>query len=116
MKPEATDRQLSLSLEPVFSECWSTLREFVQHRAHMSDRQMKWIAAEMDLSPSQFSRKLAESASDSARLTCGDLEAFIEATGDTTPIVYLVEKFITRNKDERIAELEAQLAELRGAA
>ena len=75
---------------------------------------MKWIAAEMDLSPSTLSRKLAESPGDSSRLTVADLERFMEVTGDTSPIAYLVEKFLANRTDERIAELEAQLAALRG--
>lgn len=111
MKVGETDSQLTLRFESGMTEAFATCREFVDDRAHHQGRQLKWIAAEMDLSPSALSRKLSQI--DQSRLTLDDLERFIEVTGDTSPILYLVEKYLTDREAERLAELEAENAVLR---
>ena len=45
------------------------------------------------------------------RFTLDDLERFIEATDDTSPVLYLVEKYLTDR--DRIAQLEAELKRLK---
>jgi hypothetical protein len=106
--------QVTLNFDAGISDAFPTLREFVAHRTHHQGRPQKAIAADLDYSPSHWSRKCAESPDDSLRMTCNDLEAFMEATGDTSPVLYLVEKYMT--KHDRIAELEAELKRLKGAA
>jgi hypothetical protein len=72
---------------------------------------MKAIAADMDYSPSDLTRKLSQSPKDSRRFTLDDLETYIDVTGDTQPVLYLVEKYLA-SPDEletlkrRVAELE----------
>jgi hypothetical protein len=46
------------------------------------------------------------------RFTLDDLERFVEVTGDTSPVLYLVEKFLAHRHD-RLEELEAEVARLR---
>lgn len=81
--------------------------------AGSSWRQQKVIAADLDMAPSQLARKLAQSPGDSARFTLDDLEAYLRTTGDTAPVLYLVDKYLRQtDRDEllrRIAELEGQL-------
>lgn len=105
--------QLTLSFEAGYAECYATCREFVASRVHMQGRPQKVIAADMDYSPSDLSRKLAQNPDDSRRFTLDDLERFMETTGDTSPIYYLVEKFIAEGGGE-IEHLERRLAELKG--
>jgi hypothetical protein len=76
--------------------------------------QQKAIAMEMDYAPSVLSRKLAQSPNDSMRTTLDDLEKYMEVTGDTTPIYYLVDKHLNSNCDE-IKRLKEQLAQLEKA-
>lgn len=73
---------------------------------------MKAIAADMDLSPSDLTRKLAQSPKDSRRFTLDDLEHYIQNTKDVEPIKYLIEKYLADTKDEQIAALKKQIAEL----
>lgn len=66
----------------------------------------------MDYSPSHLSRKCAQSPDDSMRLTLDDFERFIEVTQDTSPVLYLVEKYLAADST-RIEELEAELSRLK---
>lgn len=104
--------QITLNYDPGLVDAYSTCREYVAARVHSQGRPQKAVAADMDYSPSQLSRKLAQSPDDSMRFTLDDLERFIEATGDSSPVLYLVEKYLAGNRD-RIADLEAEIARLK---
>lgn len=105
--------QLTLNFEAGLSECYASCREYVAARIHQQGRSQKAIAADMDYSPSDLSRKLSQSPDDSRRFTLDDLEKFIEVTGDTQPVLYLVEKYLARQDvdtlQRRIEELSAML-------
>lgn len=103
--------QVTLNFDAGISEAYPSCREFVAHRIHHQGRPQKSIAADMDYSPSHLSRKCAQSPDDSLRMTLDDLEKFIEVTGDTSPVLYLVEKYLTESN--RIAQLEEELARLK---
>lgn len=104
--------QITLNYDSGVVDGYETCREYVASRVHAQGRPQKAIAADMDYSPSHLSRKLSQSPDDSMRFTLDDLESFIRSTGDTKPILYLVEKYLTENTD-RLAELEAEVARLR---
>mgnify|MGYP005812090793 CR=1 FL=1 len=105
--------QLTLNLAPGLSSAYPTCREFVAARVHQLGRPQKAIAADLDMAPSQLTRKLAQAPGDSARFTLDDLEQYIASTGDADPVLYLADKYLRRaDPDElraRIAELELQL-------
>ena len=109
--------QLTLDFAPGISGGYESCREFVAARVHQLGRPQKSIAADLDMAPSQLTRKLAQSPGDSARFTVDDLEAYMASTGDTDPILYLADKFLRRADPDdlrrRIAELEQQLGEIR---
>lgn len=105
--------QLTLNFEAGLVECYGTCREFVSARVHQQGRPQKAIAADMDYSPSDLSRKLSQHPDDSRRFTLDDLERYIAATGDTHPVLYLVEKYLAGAGDE-LADLERRIAELKG--
>lgn len=104
--------QLTLNFDAGLVDGYSSCREFVAYRVHHQHRQQKAIAADMDYSPSDLSRKLAQSPDDSRRFTLDDLEKFIEVTGDNSPVLYLVEKYLSKTEGE-IEQLERRLAELK---
>lgn len=103
--------QITLSFEKGIAACYGTCREYIAGQIHKQGRPQKAIAADMDYSPSHLSRKCSQSPDDSMKFTLDDLERFIAVTGDVTPVLYLVEKFLTDH--DRIAELEAELARLK---
>lgn len=108
--------QMTLDFAPGLSGGYDSCREFVAARVHQLGRPQKAIAADLDMAPSQLTRKLAQAPGDSARFTLDDLEAYMQRTGDTDPILYLADKYLRRtDPDElrrRIAELEVQLREV----
>lgn len=106
--------QITLNYDAGLTEAYSTCRELVGSRVHQQGRSQKSIAADMDYSPSQLSRKCAQSPDDSMRFTLDDLESFVTVTGDTQPILYLVEKYLAGPK--HIAKLEAELERLKSVA
>jgi hypothetical protein len=107
--------QMSLNFEPGRAESYGTCREFVAARVHQIGRPQKAIAADMDYSPSDLSRKLAQNPDDSRRFSLDDLERYMDVTGDTEPVLYLVEKYLG-DEAKQIEELERRLQELRDRA
>lgn len=111
--------QLTLNFERGLAECYPTCREYVAARIHQQGRPQKAIAADMDYSPSDLSRKLAQSPGDPRRFSLDDLEKFIEVTGDTKPVLYLVEKYLARvspdDIERQIQALQEKLAAARAA-
>lgn len=87
-------RQMTLDFTPGLTERHETLLACLRECAHTQRAPMKAIAADMDLSLSELSRKLAGNPDDTRRFSVDDLERFISATGDMTPIYYLIERFI----------------------
>lgn len=69
-------------------------------------------AADMDCSPSDLTRKLSGNPEDHRRFSVEDLERYIQVTGDTQPVYYLVEKYLAGGGSE-IEALERRLAQLK---
>lgn len=85
--------QLSLNFEPGLAERHRSLTACIRERVYGHGKPLKTIAGDMDLSETELTRKLAENPNDTRSFNCGDLEAYIKATGDVTPVYYLIEKF-----------------------
>jgi hypothetical protein len=107
------DQQLTLNFKAGLSDCYSSCREYTQSLVHNQGRPVKNIAADMDFSPSQLGRKLAQSPGDSARFTLDDLENFMQVTGDTSPIKYLIDKYLANATCKKIEDMERELALLK---
>lgn len=101
--------QHTLNFEPGLAERWKSLKGCMRERVYAHPKPLKAIAADMDLSESELSRKLADNPNDTRDTTLDDLEAYIKATGDTTPIFYLIEKFAVSEGAKR-AYAAAELA------
>lgn len=107
--------QLTLDFTPGLAERHATLLDCVRSAVYTHRNPLKTIAADMDMSQSELSRKLSGNPEDHRRFTVEDLEKFIQATGDLTPIYYLVEKYLTDEdvKQRRaLAELAKQLPDV----
>ena len=101
--------QHTLNFDPGMAERWPSLKSCVRERVYANRLPLKAVAANMDLSESDLSRKLGENDSDPRKFNVDDLERYIQTTGDTTPILYLVEKFAV-NEDAKKAYAAAELA------
>ena len=103
-------KQLSIEFEPDVVRAYEWADEYVASRVHQQKAPQKTIAMEMDLSPSQLSRKLAPDDHDQARFTLKDFERYMRATRDMEPLKYLVAKHMTPETKE---EIEAKIKELK---
>ncbi len=100
----STSHQLTLDFMPGLAERHSSALECVRECVYTSRNPLKTVAADMDMSQSELSRKLSGNPDDSRRFTLDDLERFIQSTGDVTPIYYLIEKYL---EDEKVKQQRA---------
>lgn len=98
--------QLTLSFEPGLSERYTGLRECVAAGVYRNG--LGNTAIDLDIAPGNLSVQL--SADPSRHFSVDSLERYVEKTGDTTPIYYLVEKFL---KEKAASSDAAELAALR---
>lgn len=104
--------QMTLDFEPGLTEKHPHLLDCVRSAAYTHRNPLKTIAADMDVSQSDLSRKLAGNPEDPRRFSVDDFERFIIATGDVTPIYWLIERFLQDEKlkqDRALQELAKQL-------
>lgn len=93
-----------LNFNQGLSDQFDSCREFVADQVRFGARQQKAVAAMMDYSPSDLSRKLAQSPGDSRRFTLDDLELYMDQTGDVEPVLYLVDKYLSPDPEEGSAK------------
>lgn len=105
--------QMVLDFESGAPLSYTTLKEFVSARIHQLGKPQKAVAADMDLSPSQLSRKVSNNPDDTMNLTVDDLERYLETQRDFKPLYYLVEKYLGESSEaallRQIEQLQAQL-------
>ena len=109
--------QLTLDFQPGLTELRTSCLDCVDAQIKASGKPLKTIAADMDMSSSELSRKLAAHKDDPRHFTLVDLEKYLASTGDTTPILYLAQKYCVSNdvkRDQALAAL-ANLAPQIGA-
>ena len=107
--------QLTLEFEPGMVERHPTAMDCLRASVYSGAKPIKTIAADMDLSSSTLSRKLAQEPDDPRRFSLDDLEHYIAATGDTSVVEYLAAKHLQSDDHRRMQTLSAAsrlLAEL----
>lgn len=104
--------QLTLNFEPGLAERYGSLRECVATGVYQ--RGLKRVAIDLDQAPSNLSVQLSEDHS--RNFSVDSLEKYIEKTGDTAPIHYLIERFLAsgaRNDgSKKVAAMRAKMAEM----
>jgi len=107
--------QLTLDFESGLVDAYPSCREYVAARVHQIGKLQKAIAADMDYSPSDLSRKLSQAPDDPRCFSLDDFEKYIQTTNDKKPVFYLVEKYLTCDDKEelerKIQSLQDQLAD-----
>lgn len=104
-------QQLTLTFEPGLAERHLSLRDCMT--AQVYQRGHGQVALLLDMAPSKLTEKLAgvDSAGRARGMTLDQFERYLDKTGDTTPILYLVAKYL---RDPHVAQTEAivKLAQL----
>lgn len=103
--------QLTLNFEPGLAEKHRSLKSMCRERIYGNGKPLKTIAADMDLSETELSRKLGDNPNDTRNFNCDDLERYISESGDVTPIYYLIEKFAV-STEAKAAYASAELVKL----
>ncbi len=107
--------QMTLNFEAGISAQCDSLKEFIREEALPNlwrDKRVpkKHVAADMDLSPSELTRKVSDNPNDPRNFTTDDLERYLATQGDMSPLYYLLDKYGRVNDEE--AELIKRLAEI----
>jgi hypothetical protein len=120
MSPPITSlpKQLILNMNPELTDRYRCLRDVVAQGVYQ--RGLKRVAADLDMAPGNLSVALAdrERGEHTRKFGVDDLEDYISKTGDTSPVLYLVEKFLgdqAAARDDALAQVKALLLNLPGA-
>jgi hypothetical protein len=115
MNPIHASSHIQLDCLPGLVERHLTVLDCVRASIYSQPKPLKSIAMDMDMSQSDLSRKLSSNPDDPRRFSVVDLENYIKTTGDTTPILYMVQKYCTdheASKREAIALLASMVPQI----
>lgn len=87
-------RQFSLTLESSLLQQFPDFRDVVKASVYSCGRAFKAIAADLDMSVSELSRKLTDNPADPINFPLHRLPDLVRATGDKRPVLWLVEAFL----------------------
>src|SRR5690606_40475456 len=107
-----TKQQLEIDFEPGLTERFPEFMDCVKASVYGCRRQFKVIAADLDMSSSKLSRMFADNPDDKLNFPLKLLPDLMKATGDVTPIYWLVETFLEGSD----AKQQRAVAELLDAA
>lgn len=106
------ESQLTLSFEPGIAERYRCLRECIA--AGVYRHGLGNTAIELDVAPGNLSVQISDDPT--RHFSVDSLERYIDKTGDTTPIYYLIERFLSDKGDNKAAEMEAAMQALKQMA
>lgn len=103
-----SQQQITLNFDASPVDSYVSCREYIAALTHQQGRPQKAIAADMDYSPSDLSRKLSQSPDDSRRFTLDDLEKWVQVNKDCRPLYFLIQKYAVggKSKEQLQEELE----------
>lgn len=102
-KSEDNEGQLTLSFEQGISERYRCLRECIAAGVYRNG--LGNTAIDLDVAPGNLSVQISDD--NSRHFSVDSLERYIEKTGDTTPVYYLIEKFLADKTTDEAADLAA---------
>jgi hypothetical protein len=98
--------QFDLSFEAGMLEQFPAFREVVHASVSGCGRPLKAVAADLDMTSSELSRKLSNNPNDPVHFPLDRLPELIAATGDLRPIYWLIEAFLHDADAKRKRDLE----------
>lgn len=87
-------RQMQIDFEAGLTEQFPAFEDVVRASVYSCGRAFKAVAADLDMSPSALSRKLADNPNDQVHFPLELLPELLKATGDLRPVYWLVERFL----------------------
>lgn len=92
-------QQLTIKLEQSLTQQFPNWMDVVRASIYDCGKPFKAIAADLDMSVSELSRRL--SPADSLVLSVEDMPKVITATNDLRPVYWMVEKFLENDESKR---------------
>ena len=118
MKQTSGPFQVEIEFQPGLLEQYPDFRDVVRASVYSCGRAFKAVAADLDMSVSELSRKLADNPNDPVHFPLHRLPELLTATGDQRPLHWLIARFVEDEKKKRaraiddIAKLLPQLQHL----
>lgn len=103
--------QLSIDFTPGMLEQFPTFADCVRASVYGCGKPFKVVAADMDMSVSELSRKLANNIGDNVHFPLDRLPELLAATGDSRPVQWLVLRFL-RDPEAHRKQALATIAQL----
>lgn len=104
-------RQVEINFEAGLTDQFPEFRDVVKASVYSCGRALKSVAADLDMTSSELSRKLADNPNDTVHFPVHLLPALIRATGDKRPVYWLVERFL-EDEDTKRSRAVAQLSDM----
>ena len=110
--------QLEIDFTPGLTEQFPDFSDCLKASVYGCGRQFKAIAADLDMSASELSRKLANNPSDNVNFPAKLLPELLASTKDLSPLYWLLERFVEQPEAKRrraldqLVEFSRQLPEL----
>jgi len=101
MKQTSRSFQMALDLDPGILDEFPEFRDAVRASVYSCGRAFKAIAADLDMSVSELSRKLSDNPNDPVHFPYHRLPELIRATGDMRPVYWLIATFIESDETKQ---------------
>lgn len=105
------DMQLNLTFEPGLTAQFPSFEDVIVAVVYGSRKGLNGVAADLDYSPSELSRRLNRNPDDPRNLKAGDVPRIIDSTGDMRPVYWLIERFLQDPSAKRQQALD-QMAQM----
>ena len=104
-------QQLPIDFPAGITQEFPEFRDCIKASAYGCGRQLKAVAADLDMTSSELSRKLGDNPNDPVHFPAHLLPALVKATGDKRPIFWLIESFLEdpEAKRARVVEEASQM-------
>ena len=87
-------RQMRIDFESGLTGQFPSFDDAVRASVYSCGRAFKAVAADLDMSVSELSRKLSDNPNDHVHFPLARLPELLRATGDLRPVYWLVESFL----------------------
>jgi hypothetical protein len=114
----ANQAQFDLTFQPGLTEQFPNFRDVLRAAVYDCGRALKIVAADLDMTSSELSRKLADNPNDNVNFPAHMLPELIRATGDKRPLYWLIETFLDDADSKRkraISDLQMLLPQIEQA-
>lgn len=94
-------QQMNIEFDSGITEQFPAFKDVVRASVYSCGRAFKAVAADLDMSVSELSRKLADNPNDPVHFPLDRLPELLAATGDLRPVYWQIERFMENPQARR---------------